>query len=81
MPDSSIASPARRERHGRGERSSRVGLGRSGLGAEFEPEPLKLESKFENFRDAFGFVARVALVAEAEGHPDIELGVDALPSS
>jgi 4a-hydroxytetrahydrobiopterin dehydratase len=30
---------------------------------------------FKNFRDAFGFVARVALLAEAEGHhPDIELG-------
>ena len=29
---------------------------------------------FDNFRDAFGFVARVALVAEAEGHhPDILL--------
>jgi 4a-hydroxytetrahydrobiopterin dehydratase len=28
-----------------------------------------------DFRDAFGFVARVALLAEAEGHhPDIELG-------
>jgi 4a-hydroxytetrahydrobiopterin dehydratase len=36
---------------------------------------LKREFKFENFRDAFGFVARVALVAESEGHhPDIELG-------
>lgn len=36
---------------------------------------LKREFPFQNFRDAFGFVARVALVAEAEGHhPDIELG-------
>ena len=36
---------------------------------------LRREFSFENFRDAFGFVARVALVAEAEGHhPDIELG-------
>jgi 4a-hydroxytetrahydrobiopterin dehydratase len=36
---------------------------------------LKREFRFQNFRDAFGFVARVALVAEAEGHhPDIELG-------
>ena len=31
--------------------------------------------EFPNFRDAFGFVARAALVAEAEcHHPDIELG-------
>ena len=36
---------------------------------------LRREFEFSNFRDAFGFVARVALVAEAEGHhPDIELG-------
>jgi 4a-hydroxytetrahydrobiopterin dehydratase len=36
---------------------------------------LRREFSFKNFRDAFGFVARVALVAEAEGHhPDIELG-------
>jgi 4a-hydroxytetrahydrobiopterin dehydratase len=36
---------------------------------------LKREFGFKDFRDAFGFVARVALVAEAEGHhPDIELG-------
>jgi 4a-hydroxytetrahydrobiopterin dehydratase len=36
---------------------------------------LQREFKFPNFRDAFGFVARVALVAESEGHhPDIELG-------
>jgi 4a-hydroxytetrahydrobiopterin dehydratase len=36
---------------------------------------LKREFSFDNFRDAFGFVARAALVAEAEGHhPDIELG-------
>jgi 4a-hydroxytetrahydrobiopterin dehydratase len=38
-------------------------------------QTLRREFPFENFRDAFGFVARVALVAEAEGHhPDIELG-------
>jgi 4a-hydroxytetrahydrobiopterin dehydratase len=38
-------------------------------------QTLKREFKFDNFRDAFGFVARVALVAEAEGHhPDVELG-------
>jgi 4a-hydroxytetrahydrobiopterin dehydratase len=36
---------------------------------------LRREFRFPNFRDAFGFVARVALVAESEGHhPDIELG-------
>ena len=38
-------------------------------------QKLRREFSFENFRDAFGFVSRVALVAEAEGHhPDIELG-------
>lgn len=36
---------------------------------------LKREFEFENFRDAFGFVARAALIAEREfHHPDIELG-------
>jgi 4a-hydroxytetrahydrobiopterin dehydratase len=36
---------------------------------------LRRELSFPNFRDAFGFVARVALIAEAEGHhPEIELG-------
>ena len=36
---------------------------------------LRRELSFNNFRDAFGFVARAALLAEAEGHhPDIELG-------
>jgi 4a-hydroxytetrahydrobiopterin dehydratase len=36
---------------------------------------LSRELSFPNFREAFGFVARVALIAEAEGHhPDIELG-------
>lgn len=36
---------------------------------------LRRELSFSNFRDAFGFVARVALLAEAEQHhPDIELG-------
>ncbi len=38
-------------------------------------QKLHREFSFPNFRDAFGFVARAALVAEAEGHhPDIELG-------
>jgi 4a-hydroxytetrahydrobiopterin dehydratase len=36
---------------------------------------LRRELSFRNFRDAFGFVARVALRAEAEGHhPDLVLG-------
>jgi 4a-hydroxytetrahydrobiopterin dehydratase len=36
---------------------------------------LRRELRFRNFRDAFGFTARVALLAEAEGHhPDLELG-------
>jgi 4a-hydroxytetrahydrobiopterin dehydratase len=36
---------------------------------------LRREFSFPDFRDAFGFVARAALLAEAEGHhPDIELG-------
>jgi len=36
---------------------------------------LHREFSFPNFGDAFGFVARVALIAEAEAHhPDIELG-------
>jgi pterin-4a-carbinolamine dehydratase len=36
---------------------------------------LRREFEFPNFREAFGFVARVALVAESEGHhPDVELG-------
>jgi 4a-hydroxytetrahydrobiopterin dehydratase len=36
---------------------------------------LRREFSFKNFRDAFGFVARAALIAEAEGHhPDMELG-------
>jgi 4a-hydroxytetrahydrobiopterin dehydratase len=40
-----------------------------------ENRKLRRVFSFPNFRDAFGFVARAALVAEAEGHhPDIELG-------
>lgn len=36
---------------------------------------LRREFSFADFRDAFGFVAEAALIAEAEGHhPDIELG-------
>jgi 4a-hydroxytetrahydrobiopterin dehydratase len=36
---------------------------------------LRRELRFRNFRDAFGFTARVALLAESEGHhPDLELG-------
>jgi len=31
--------------------------------------------KFRNFRDAFGFASRIALLAESEGHhPDLEIG-------
>src|SRR4029450_12390797 len=36
---------------------------------------LRRELEVRNFRDAFGFVAPLALLAEAGGpHPDIELG-------
>ena len=36
---------------------------------------LRREFSFPDFKDAFGFVAQAALIAEAEGHhPDIELG-------
>jgi 4a-hydroxytetrahydrobiopterin dehydratase len=36
---------------------------------------LHREFSFPDFRQAFGFVAQAALIAEAEGHhPDIELG-------
>ncbi|HZD00133.1 MAG TPA: 4a-hydroxytetrahydrobiopterin dehydratase [Actinomycetes bacterium] len=36
---------------------------------------LRRTFRFRDFRDAFGFTARVALLAEAEGHhPDLELG-------
>ncbi len=36
---------------------------------------LRRAFEFRNFRDAFGFTARIALLAEAEGHhPDLELG-------
>jgi 4a-hydroxytetrahydrobiopterin dehydratase len=40
-----------------------------------ENRSLRREFSFPDFRDAFGFVAQAALIAEAEGHhPDIELG-------
>lgn len=36
---------------------------------------LRRTFKFRNFRDAFGFATRIALVAEQEGHhPDLEVG-------
>ncbi len=36
---------------------------------------LRRTFEFRNFRDAFGFSARIALLAESEGHhPDLELG-------
>jgi 4a-hydroxytetrahydrobiopterin dehydratase len=38
-------------------------------------QSLRRVFEFRNFRDAFGFTARIALLAEAEGHhPDLELG-------
>ena len=36
---------------------------------------IRREFSFPDFREAFGLVARAALIAEAEGHhPEIELG-------
>ena len=36
---------------------------------------LRREFSFPDFKDAFGFLARAAMIAEAEGHhPDVELG-------
>ena len=36
---------------------------------------LQRNYEFRNFGDAFGFAARVALLAESEGHhPDMEIG-------
>jgi 4a-hydroxytetrahydrobiopterin dehydratase len=36
---------------------------------------LRRQLSFRNFRDAFGFTAKLALLAESEGHhPDLELG-------
>lgn len=36
---------------------------------------LRREFTFQNFRDAFGFLTRIALIAEAEGHhPECEVG-------
>lgn len=36
---------------------------------------LRRDFKFRNFRDAFGFATRLALLAEEQGHhPDLELG-------
>jgi 4a-hydroxytetrahydrobiopterin dehydratase len=38
-------------------------------------EKIRREFLFPNFSEAFGFVARVALLAETEGHhPDFEFG-------
>jgi hypothetical protein len=38
-------------------------------------KPINERYRVRNFRDALGFVARLALLAESEGHhPDIELG-------
>ena len=36
---------------------------------------LRRTLRFEDFKDAFGFATRIALVAEEEGHhPDMEIG-------
>ncbi len=36
---------------------------------------LRRTLRFEDFKDAFGFATRIALVAEEEGHhPDLEIG-------
>jgi 4a-hydroxytetrahydrobiopterin dehydratase len=36
---------------------------------------LRREYRFPNFRDAFGFATRIAMVAEEQGHhPDLEIG-------
>ena len=36
---------------------------------------LRRRLRFEDFKDAFGFATRIALVAEEEGHhPDMEIG-------
>jgi 4a-hydroxytetrahydrobiopterin dehydratase len=36
---------------------------------------LRRQFTFENFRDAFGFLTRIALIAESEGHhPECEVG-------
>lgn len=38
-------------------------------------QTLSRSFKFQNFRDAFGFASRVALLAEEQGHhPDFEIG-------
>lgn len=38
-------------------------------------QALSRSFKFQNFRDAFGFATRVALLAEDQGHhPDFEIG-------
>lgn len=40
-----------------------------------ENRNLERSYEFRNFRDAFGFATRVALLAEGEGHhPDMEVG-------
>jgi len=43
-------------------------------GWHLEDNRLVLESTFKDFQEAFSFVARIALLAEAEGHhPDISI--------
>ena len=66
------ASRARRRSTRTGRSSTRPSSTRRGPEGTLR---LRRELEFPNFRDAFGFVARLALLAEAEGHhPDIELG-------
>lgn len=45
---------------------------RSLNGWRYEDEQLKRDYRFGNFSEAFGFIARVALIAEKRGHhPDL----------
>jgi len=54
----------------------------AGLHAQVDPawerdatRTLRRAFQFGNFRDAFGFATRVALLAEGQGHhPDLEVG-------
>ena len=57
------------------EEAARLSSEVPGLGARTQTGPCTREFSFPDFGEAFGLVARVALIAEAEGHhPDIELG-------
>ena len=57
------------------EEAAELASARCRAGSATARQTLRREYSFPNFRDAFGFVARAALVAEREWHhPDIELG-------